>query len=267
MPIPCYFVDSFTDCAFKGNPAAVCLPDHNLSDIYMQQIANEIGFSETAFIYKLEDRKYRIRYFTPKMEIPLCGHATLAAAKILFSQSDLQSLTFINIEDIHIPVSQYGNEIGFQFPIYPIQEFEVADKTLMALGLSSIVNSFYVEKHKIVGIEIESDITLASLSPNFTALTESIQHINGILVTAKSGDPNYDFQYRYFWPWAGTNEDPVTGGVHTFLTPYWAKKLNQQNLKAYQSSARGGNLRTQLHPDHVQLFGEAVIMLEGQFKL
>ena len=262
-----YFVDSFTNEKFKGNPAAVCLPEDELDIATMQSIATEIGFSETAFIKQTTDNTYSIRFFTPKIEIPLCGHATLASSKIIFDKTSLDTIKFINCNNIELIVEKVGTKIKMQFPVYDTEETEVPRKMLEALGISEIVNKRYSPKNKIILIEIESAIELTNLKPDFTALINSYTGINGVLVTAISENENYDFKYRYFWPWAGTDEDPVTGGVQTFLTKYWATKLNKTKLNAYQSSSRTGSMSTELLQDKVFILGEAVTILEGEFIL
>ena len=136
---------------------------------------------------------------------------------------------------------------------------------LDALGISEIVNKRYSPNNKIILIEIESANELANLKPDFAALINSYTGINGVLVTAISDSESFDFHYRYFWPWAGTNEDPVTGGIQTFLTKYWATKLNKTKLNAYQSSLRTGTMSTELLQDKVCILGEAVTVLEGTF--
>ena len=262
-----YFVDSFTNEKFKGNPAAVCFPEENLGFDTMQKIATEIGFSETAFVKQITDNTSSIRFFTPKIEIPLCGHATLASSKIIFDTTSFDSITFINCENIELFIEKAGNKIKMQFPIYDTEETEVPQKTLDALGISEVINKRYSPKNKIILIEIKSALDLANLTPDFTALLHSHTGINGVLVTAISDNKNFDFHYRYFWPWAGTNEDPVTGGVQTFLTKYWATKLNKTKLNAFQSSVRTGIMNTEIIQDKVYIFGEAITVLEGQFIL
>ncbi|MBL7723261.1 MAG: PhzF family phenazine biosynthesis isomerase [Chitinophagaceae bacterium] len=262
-----YFVDSFTREKFKGNPAAVCLPDTVLEVDTMQKIATEIGFSETAFIKQISDNTYSIRFFTPKIEIPLCGHATLASSKILFETTSFDSIKFINCNNVELFVEKIENKIKMQFPVYDTEEIEMPQQMLDALGISEIVNKRYSPKNKIILLEIKSASELANLKPNFTALINSYSGINGVLVTAISDSESFDFHYRYFWPWAGTNEDPVTGGIQTFLTKYWATKLNKRKLNAYQSSLRTGTMSTEFLQDNVCILGEAVIVLEGQFIL
>jgi len=260
-----YFVDAFTNQKFRGNPAAVCFTAQDVADTAMQAIAAEIGFSETAFVKKMSDNKYGIRFFTPKQEIPLCGHATLAAAKLIFDTGNVENITFINCEQVELPISKAANKIVMQFPVYDTAAIHVPKAVPDALGINEIVNARYSAKNKIILLEITDSDTLAGLQPDFNALLNSYSGINGVLVTAPSNDPGYDFQYRYFWPWAGTNEDPVTGGVQTFLTKYWAVKLNKNKLQAFQSSARTGTMTTELLHDKVLIYGEAVVVFEGEF--
>jgi len=262
-----YFVDSFTNEKFKGNPAAVCLLETELDSKIMQSIAAEIGFSETAFIKQITDNFYSIRFFSPKTEIPLCGHATLASSKIIFDTTSFENIKFINCENVELLIEKAENKIKMQFPVYDTEETEVPQKMLDALGISEISNKRYSPKNKIILIEITSASELAYLKPDFTALVHSHTEINGVLVTAVSDNETFDFHYRYFWPWAGTNEDPVTGGIQTFLTKYWAEKLNKTKLNAYQSSLRTGKMNTELVSDKVFIFGEAVVVLEGEFIL
>lgn len=262
-----YFVDSFTNEKFKGNPAAVCLPDTELDSQTMQNIATEIGFSETAFIKQISDNVYSIRFFSPKTEIPLCGHATLASSKIVFDTTSFQNIKFINFENVELLIAKAGNKIKMQFPVYDTEETEVPQKMIEALGISEVANTRYSPKNNIILIEIKSATELAKLKPDFTALLNSHTGINGVLVTAVSDNENFDFHYRYFWPWSGTTEDPVTGGVQTFLTKYWAEKLNKAKLNAFQSSSRTGTMSTELVDDKVFILGEAVTVLEGKFNL
>ncbi len=262
-----YFVDSFTNEKFKGNPAAVCLPEKDLDSETMQSIAAEIGFSETAFVKQIKENIYSIRFFSPKTEIPLCGHATLASSKIIFSTTSFENITFINCNNVELFIEKEAYKIKMQFPVYETEAIEVPQKLLDALGIAATKAKRYSPNNKIILLEIESARELANLKPDFTALINSHNGISGVLVTALSDNNNFDFHYRYFWPWAGTNEDPVTGGVQTFLTKYWATKLNKTKFDAYQSSLRTGTMSTELVDNKVYIFGEAVIVLEGNFIL
>ena len=263
-----YFVDSFTNEPFKGNPAGVCLLDKELSKEKMQLIAKETGFSETAFVKEnTEKGTYSIRYFSPKKEIPLCGHATLASAKIIFDKLALTKITFLTGENVELKIEKENENIVMSFPVYDTTSLTVPATMLSALGIDQVKKTSYSPKNKIILLEINDAQTLAALKPDFDALVRSYDNINGVLVTAPSNNIDYDFHYRYFWPWAGTNEDPVTGGVQTFLTKYWAEKLNKKRLKAFQSSERTGFMTVELQDDKVLIYGNAVTVLEGDLKI
>lgn len=261
-----YFVDSFTNTRFKGNPAAICILENDVDSILMQEIANEIGFSETAFIKKIFKNKYSIRFFSPKKEIPICGHATLAASKIIFNSTKANSITFINIEKVELNITQVKGKIAMEFPVYNTIEYKIPNRMLVALGLKKVNEVRYNNENKIVLIEIDDTNKLAVLEPDFLALVKSTNDINGVLITAKSITEDFDFHYRYFWPWAGTNEDPVTGAVQTFLTGYWATKLNKNEFNAFQSSKRTGMMKTKIVDDKLIIYGDAIIVFEGEFK-
>ena len=260
-----YFVDSFTTQKFKGNPAAVCISETKLDNTTMQSIATEIGFSETAFVQPVSGNRYNIRFFSPKAEIPLCGHATLASSKIIFDTTTLGNIVFINHDNIELLIEKAGNKIKMQFPVYDTIKTDVPQNLLDALGIKELVHTRYSPVNKIILLEIKTAVELAGLQPDFMALVQSYSGINGVLVTAISNQENIDFEYRYFWPWVGTNEDPVTGGVQTFLTKYWSLQLSKTKLNAYQSSSRTGTMQTELSGDNVFIFGEAVTILTGEF--
>lgn len=264
-----YIVDSFTDEAFKGNPAGVCLTNQEIPDQLMLSIAKELNFSETAFIRKAGSaNKYSIRFFSPKMEIPLCGHATLASAKVLFENTYLEEIHFINIQDLDLYIQKSGDKISMKFPVYDTQPADAPPPLLKALGLDNILNSEYNEETNILLLEISDPDLLTHLDPDFNALYRSHDSINGVLVTARSKDENYDFYSRYFWPWSGTNEDPVTGGTHTFLASYWSKRLNKTRMSSFQSSSRTGFMEVEILDDSTMLIlSKAVILFEGNFIL
>ncbi|MEI6190565.1 MAG: PhzF family phenazine biosynthesis isomerase [Chitinophagia bacterium] len=264
MEIKTFIVDSFTTEKFKGNPAGVCILENDISENSMLSIAREFGLSETAYIKKLDrESSYSIRYFSPKMEIPLCGHATLAAAKVLFKDSDSNEIHFTNIENLDIIVKRQQEEITMEFPVYDTIPVTVPSIMLEALGLKGVINATLSPKNKIILLEISDSDILAGLNPNFNALINSYSNINGVLVTARSNKKDYDYEYRYFWPWAGTNEDPVTGGVQTFLAKYWSEKLDKTKMKAFQSSSRTGYMAVELFKDKVLISSQAIITFEG----
>ncbi|MCG8331869.1 MAG: PhzF family phenazine biosynthesis protein [Chitinophagales bacterium] len=268
--IETYIVDSFTNEAFKGNPAGVCLVQTELDDRFMLSIAKELGLSETAFISKEETGDiYSIRYFSPKMEIPLCGHATLASAKVLFERNQEQSkIHFKNIQDLDLIIRKDGNQIEMEFPVYETVPQNAPGELLKALGIEVINNSEYNKETNILLLEIEDSELLGQLSPDFEQLQRSHDSINGVLVTATSTQDNYDFESRYFWPWSGTNEDPVTGGTHTFLAKYWSKRLNKTLMHSFQCSERTGFMEVELiGNDKMTIKSEAQIILKGELVL
>jgi PhzF family phenazine biosynthesis protein len=259
-----YIVDSFTTEPFKGNPAGVCFVEQAISDERMLKIAQEFGFSETAFVQATgDDGVYTIRYFSPKKEIPLCGHATLASAKVLFNNTVQDEIHFITVEQLDLLIRRQGDGIVMEFPLYDTVAATAPPAMVAALGLTGIVNTAYNNEKQIFILEIADAAVLAALQPDFEALVNSYTGINGVLVTAAGDGAKYDFHYRYFWPWAGTNEDPVTGGVQTFLAKYWGDKLGKTMLNAFQSSSRTGTMALQLVGDKVLLTGTAVIILQG----
>ena len=238
--------------------------EHDLDSEKMLNIAAEIGFSETAFVKKMEgEGVYSIRYFSPKKEIPLCGHATLAAAKIVFEKTPVVAISFTTVENLNLTITKSGDSIVMEFPVYDVTPIATPPAVLHALGLEAVINTSYNPKTKIILLEIANSDALAALKPDFNALIHSYEGINGVLVTAASNTTAYDFHYRYFWPWAGTNEDPVTGGVQTFLAKYWSTRLNKTKMKAFQSSQRTGFMTVELIGDKVLIYGTAVIVLEG----
>jgi len=260
-----YIVDSFTNEAFKGNPAGVCILNAPISEDKMLKIAQELNLSETAFIQQKEIKnQYSIRYFSPVMEIPLCGHATLASARVVFENSNLSEIQFTTFQNLELITKKAGNEITMEFPVYETELSIVSSELLNALGLTTINNCEYNRETNILLLEISSAEELGDLNPDFEALVKTHNTINGVLVTAASNG-EYDFHSRYFWPWSGSNEDPVTGATHTFLAKYWSKRLNKTKMKSLQSSKRTGFMEVELIENNQLLIkGEAVLIFKGQ---
>ena len=268
--IETYIVDSFTDQPFKGNPAGVCVLNQKLSDNQMQSIAKELGLSETAFINQVDNQdKYSIRYFSPILEIPLCGHATLASAKVLFEiNPEIDKIHFQNIQNLDLMIRKYGHKIEMEFPIYDTIPQNAPVELLNALGIEKILNSEFNKETNILLLEIESSKLLNNLTPDFEKLKRSHSSINGVLITAISQRNDFDFESRYFWPWSGTNEDPVTGATHTFLAKYWGSRLNKTKMNAYQCSERTGFMEVELVSDKIlTIKSEAQIVLKGELRI
>lgn len=266
MKIRTYIVDAFTNKPFKGNPAGVCLIENVLDDNLMLSIAKELGLSETAFVCKLDNNNnYTIRYFSPKMEIPLCGHATMASSKVLFTMDDtIDKINFINIQNLDLIITKDGDDIIMQFPVYETESASFSIELIKALGLENVKNCEYNKETNILVLEIEDSQVLSDLKPNFEKLYKSNNRINGVLVTALSKKENYDFESRYFWPWSGTNEDPVTGGTHTFLAKYWNKRTGKTKMNSFQCSERSGFMEVELIDDkNMTIKSNAQIIFEG----
>lgn len=259
-----YIVDAFTNNAFKGNPAGVCIVTEFISEEKMQSIAQELNLSETAFIQHISNNQYSIRYFSPIMEIPLCGHATLASAKVIFENTVLEEIHFTTFQNIELITKKVAEKISMIFPIYETTKATISKELLNALGISEINNCVYNKETNIILLEISSPSVLANLTPDFEALVKTNNTINGVLVTAPSTD-EYDFHSRYFWPWSGSNEDPVTGATHTFLAKYWSKKLDKTIMKSFQASQRTGSMEVELiENNQLVIKGEAIIVFKGK---
>lgn len=260
-------VDSFTNEPFKGNPAGVCLLENAIADHLMQSIAAEVNLSETAFVQNQGDH-FSIRYFSPVMEIPLCGHATLAAAKVLFDQrADLQEARFNTASGVSLLTVRQDQAVRMLFPKYSVQQREVPTALLKAMGIDQFLYSGYNSENKMLIFEIEEAEKLRELAPDSDAMEKAINGINGVVVTAVSTQAGFDFESRYFWPWSGGDEDPVTGATHTFLAPYWAEKLGKKEMKAFQCSKRTGILNLRLLDDALEITGDAVLLSSGKLRL
>jgi PhzF family phenazine biosynthesis protein len=255
-----YQVDAFTNQLFKGNPAAVIPLNEWISDALMQTIAEENNLSETVF-YVPKNKQFEIRWFTPTCEIDLCGHATLAAAHIIFSVQNFTDNTIIfSSKSGILTVKKNEDWYTLHFPSETIEEIETPTALTEALGVKILKT--YKGKWKIVCV-LENEATVKNLQPNFSKLTEL--DYSGIIVT--STGVSTDFVSRFFAPKIGINEDPVTGSAHTILIPYWAKKLNKNNLTAMQVSKRTGFLKCTNLENSVEMSGQAVTYLKGKLTI
>lgn len=264
--IPSFIIDSFTDAPFKGNPAAVCFAEDDLTDVQMQNIAMEFGLSETAFVRAAEAGHFSIRYFSPKMEIDLCGHATLAAIKALVHAGRAgAAVKFITGAGLELTADIKGEVINMHFPVFGTVAAQAPQALRGALGLTGVINAEFCADIKSLLIEIEDVETLRRLSPNYAALAASHRGIDGVGITARSNQEGYDFESRYFWPWSGTNEDPVTGAAHSMLAPYWHARLGKTEMRAFQCSARGGVMDLTLTPNEILIISaQAQVILKGE---
>lgn len=255
-----YHVDAFTAKAFKGNPAGVCLLEHPMVDTWMQNVAMEMNLSETAFLIRQADG-YNLRWFTPKVEVDLCGHATLASAHVLFETGGAQYDTVIRFYTRSGLLTAALNDswIELNFPSTPASEVSVPEGLTTALG----VEASYVGKTQFdYIIEVNSEETVRNLDPDFDVLCQV--PTRGIIVTSRANSGEFDFVSRFFCPILGIKEDPVTGSAHCCLGPYWAKKLNKKEFVAYQASERGGIIRVRVAGDRVYLSGQAITIEKGE---
>jgi PhzF family phenazine biosynthesis protein len=253
-----YQIDAFTDTLFSGNPAAICPLNEWLPDNLLQKIAMENNLAETAFYVKQDD-VYEIRWLTPTVEVDLCGHATLAAAFVLFNFENHigNEISFYSKRSGKLNVSKQGEYLTLNFPSDIFEPIDLFSELANAFDKKPI--EAYKGKTDYM-LVFENENQIKSITPNFETISKL--DVRGIIITSK-GD-NVDFVSRFFAPQSGINEDPVTGSAHTTLTPYWAKKLNKNELTAMQLSDRKGNLKCKYLNDRVEISGQAVLYLKGE---
>jgi len=261
-------VDSFTDRPFKGNPAGVCLLEKEKAESWMQNMAMEMNLSETGFLLKGKEG-FNLRWFTPETEVPLCGHATLASAHILWEERilDEKELARFYTKSGELVCEKIDNWIEMSFPSRQVQEVETPESLMNALGLKDRETKFnrYDGNGEILYlVEIESDEVLKELNPDFGKLKE--EDAKAVMVTVRSSSKEYDFLSRFFAPSLGVAEDPVTGSAHCYLAPYWGKKLNKNELIGYQASRRGGIVKCELRENKVIIKGQAVTVFKGELE-
>jgi predicted PhzF superfamily epimerase YddE/YHI9 len=258
MP-PLFHVDAFTDKPFAGNPAAVCLLTDWKDDRWLQGVAGEMNLSETAFLVRRPDH-FDLRWFTPGVEVDLCGHATLASAHVLWQQGEATTNEIrFSTRSGNLAGRRRGAEIELDLPLTPASPAEPPQGLLEALGTSA----------KSVGktrfdylVEVESEAALRGLSPDFGQL-KTIP-VRGVIVTSRSAEPRFDFVSRFFAPASGVDEDPVTGSAHCCLGDFWHKRLGKSELVAFQASARGGVVKVRVAGDRAYLAGRAVTVAKGE---
>jgi PhzF family phenazine biosynthesis protein len=254
-------VDAFTERPFAGNPAAVCILSAPQPVGWMQDVAREMNLSETAFLHPQDDG-YGLRWFTPAVEVDLCGHATLASAHVLWEEGHLAPGTqarFFTRSGL-LTAERRNDWIQLDFPRTEDESAEAPPALIDALG----VKPRYVGKSRFdYLVEVSSESVVRNLTPNFELL--GTVPVRGVIVTSVSASPEYDFVSRFFAPASGVNEDPVTGSAHCCLGPYWMKRLGKKDFLAYQASARGGVVWVQVAGDRVRLGGKAVTIFRAEF--
>lgn len=260
LEIKIYQIDAFTDKPFNGNPAAVCPLDQWYDDVLLQKIANENNLSETAFFVP-ENDGFRLRWFTPTVEVDLCGHATLAAAWVLLNHLNYASSRIrFQTRSGELIVSQENEVLCMDFPAKKTLEIEAPAGLLNALGLKPQDVIHTCQSDDLL-IEVKHEDCIKNLSPNFNELLKI--PTRGIIVTSQSS--KFDFISRWFGPKVGVNEDPVTGSAHTTLVPYWSNKINKDYFSAEQGGLRKGQLQARMSQDkqRVYLYGKACLVMLG----
>lgn len=265
LPVPIYQVDAFTRKPFSGNPAAVCLLNAPQSDKWMLSVAQEMNLSETAFLLP-EGDGYRLRWFTPKIEINLCGHATLASGFVLAERGELLPGDVVNFYTLSglLTAARRGDRIELNFPALPTSPVPLNPALLAALALKEQDVLAIEDSNGRALIEVNGEKIVRQLKPDFIEMAKV--NGRGVIVTSRSADDHYDFVSRFFASYAGIDEDPVTGSAHCCLAPYWAAKLNKTTFSAYQASARGGELEVELVGERVSLRGHAVTVFAGELR-
>jgi PhzF family phenazine biosynthesis protein len=258
MPLTITQVDAFTNKPFGGNPAAICVLPEARDASWMQSVAAEMNLSETAFLVRRADG-FDLRWFTPSIEVALCGHATVASAHVLWEEDHLapgEQARFHTLSGL-LTADRAGDWIELDFPAKPETAAPAPDGLIEALG----AQPKYIGKNAFdYLVELDSEATVRGLNPNHAFLRKL--PVRGVIVTSRGSE--YDFVSRFFAPGSGIDEDPVTGSAHCCLGPYWAARLRKTEFVAYQASARGGVVRVRLQGDRVKLGGQAVTVLRGQ---
>lgn len=254
-----YQVDAFTTTPFAGNPAAVCVLPEAASEGWMQDVAREMNLSETAFLVGGDDG-YELRWFTPLVEVDLCGHATLASAHVLWETGEARTdevLRFHTKSGL-LSATRDGDWMELDFPATPVSACDPPSGLIDGLGVSPMfvgksIFDYFVE------VSLEAEVLAAS--PDFNALGKV--ETRGVVVTSRSDNPECDFVSRFFAPGTGVDEDPVTGSAHCALGPYWQSRLGKSEFAARQVSARGGELRVRVDGDRVRIAGQAVTVMRA----
>jgi PhzF family phenazine biosynthesis protein len=274
LEVPLFVVDAFTSAPFRGNPAAVCLLDAEVPEAVMRAVAAEMRHSETAFVRPLggdaaRARSLGLRWFTPEVEVPLCGHATLASAAVLFREigSAAESLVF-ETRSGPLAARREGERIALDFPREELRPAPAPPAVLAALGLARVEASGYARLDRNLLLHLPDEGAVRALAPDVATLraAKGDAPFLGVIATAR-GSGDFDFVSRYFAPWVGVDEDPVTGSAHCALAPYWGGLLRKGRMRAHQASPRGGELEVRLRGDRVDLVGDAVVVATGRLRL
>ena len=262
LSVPIYTVDAFTDRPFAGNPAGVCLLDAPRDAEWMQSIAAEMNLSETAFVSPHAGDGFDLRWFTPTVEVPLCGHATLASAHVLWESATLgaKDVARFHTKSGVLTASRRDGGIELDFPAKRVEEARPAPGLIEALGVKPV----FIGRNALdYLVEVAKESEVRNATPNHAKL--GTIEVRGVIVTSRPaiGSEGVDFVSRFFAPGSGIDEDPVTGSAHCALAPYWAEKLERMEMTGHQVSPRGGIVRVRVEGDRVMLGGNAVTVMKG----
>lgn len=255
-------VDAFTTVKFRGNPAAVCVLEGDADKRWMSDVAREMNLSETAFLRRLDGGAWSLRWFTPAVEVDLCGHATLASAHVLWQDGLAGAGDVLRFETRSgtLTARRKGDDIVLDFPAEPAAPAAAPRTLLDALGVTDDVATGRNRFDWLV--ELPSAERVRALTPDMKLL--ATVDMRGVIMTARADDDEHDFVSRWFGPQSGVDEDPVTGSAHCCLAPWWAERLGRTQLRGYQASARGGTVGVRLLGDRVELTGSAVTVMVGE---
>jgi PhzF family phenazine biosynthesis protein len=259
-------VDAFTDRRFAGNPAAICVLSEPVEESWMQDVAAEMNLSETAFARRLgSGSKFNLRWFTPRKEVDLCGHATLATAHVLWEEGHLRTgePALFETRSGLLSAKRGPDGIELDFPSEPVHE-EVTEPGELAELRSALGAPFrYAGRNRFdLLVDFGTEEAVRGLRPDIRRLEQF--PVRGVIVTGRSSTPEYEFVSRFFAPRVGVDEDPVCGSAHCCLGPYWAEKLGRSSLTAHQVSCRGGVVKVRVEGPRVVLIGQAVTVLRGE---
>lgn len=268
MNIPYFILDTFTEEEFKGNPTAVCLTEKPLASSLMHSIAKELRFPVTAFVEQVVAvTQYPIRYFTITGEIPACGHATLAAARVIMDSLLEERTQFTTIEGLGIDVLIENDIVYMYYPKYSIEPGDITPGLLQGLGLEKFLAAGFCKELETVFIEIADASQLRKITPDHKWMMKTNPFIKEVVVTSVSDNSRYDFLLRSFCPWIGIDEDPVTGSVHSVLAHYWKDRLGKYDMLAFQASERGGEVYVKALEDRVLIGGKTVVVGRGDLSV
>ena len=262
MPVPIYIVDAFAERPFQGNPAAICPLKEPADAAWMQHVAAEMNLSETAYVLP-QGKEFGLRWFTPKVEVDLCGHATLASAHLLWEQGLSPPGRPIRFQTRSVLTCVKANgRIELDLPAEPEKAVSPMAELAAALGTTPV----YLGRNRFdLLVELESEEAVRAVRPDFGRL--QLIKARGVIVTARADDSRFDFVSRFFAPAVGVNEDPVCGSAHCCLGPFWGARLQKRELTGFQASPRGGIVGVRIEGDRVVLCGTAVTVVEGKLRV